>query len=300
MGNPVLLFGEILADIFPDRSVLGGAPFNVARHLKAFGQHPVLITRLGNDALRDVVLDEMSASGMATLGVQLGNRHPTGRVMVRFEDGTHQFDILPEQAYDYIDASVVRMIALSVRPVLAYFGTLAQRNDTSRRALKAMLRSTAAARFLDLNLRKPWFDESIIRQSLRDADAVKMNGDELGLLAGMLELTGDNAQAQAMQLIRRFDLQQAVVTRAEQGAWQIERDGRTTEADNRGPVPGLVDTVGAGDGFSAVHMLGTLLGWPVALTLERANDFAAAICGIRGAIPDHADFYQPYTRDWNI
>ena len=62
----------------------------------------------------------------------------------------------------------------------------------------------------------------------------------------------------------------------------------------------MVDTVGAGDGFSAVCMLGRLLGWPVTLTLERANDFAAAICGIRGAIPDHADFYQPYTKDWSI
>ena len=66
----VILFGEVLADIFPDRKVLGGAPFNVARHLKAFGQNPLLITRLGHDALGDEVLDAMAQAGMEPLGIQ--------------------------------------------------------------------------------------------------------------------------------------------------------------------------------------------------------------------------------------
>ena len=174
--NTVVLFGEVLADIFPDRSVLGGAPFNVARHLKAFGQNPVLITRLGNDGLRDEILQTMSRNDMETAGIQCNNNHPTGQVRVHLENGTHRFEILPLQAYDFIHPAVVRMTALSVHPALVYYGTLAQRHNISRRALKTLLRSTDAPKFLDINLRAPWYDENILGLSLQYADIVKMNG----------------------------------------------------------------------------------------------------------------------------
>lgn len=296
----VVLFGEVLADIFPDRAVLGGAPFNVARHLKAFGKNPVLITRLGHDKLGEQVLGVMSQNGMETLGVQCGNSHPTGQVLIHFKEGQHCFEILPAQAYDYIHPSLVRMATLSVNPVLVYFGTLAQRNEISRRALGTLLRSTGAAKFLDINLRTPWYDEKTIRQSLRYADVVKLNAEELGLLAEMFDLAGNAEQNQVVELMNRFDLNRAVVTCGKNGAWQTDRNGRITEAAGKDTAAKIVDTVGAGDGFSAVCILGTLLHWPATITLERANSFAAAICGIRGAVPDHADFYQPYARDWGI
>lgn len=298
--NTVVLFGEVLADIFPDRSVLGGAPFNVARHLKAFGQNPVLITRLGNDALRDEVQRVMLQNEMETLGVQCNNHHPTGQVRVLFENGVHRFEILPLQAYDFIHPAVVRMTALSVHPAMVYYGTLAQRHDVSRRALKTLLRSTDAAKFLDINLRAPWYDEKTLKLSLRYADIVKLNADELDVLTQMFELQGDNPENQVQALMNEFDLKQVVITCGEEGAWQIKRDGRKVEAMAKNPVAKLVDTVGAGDGFAAVWILGTMLRWPLAKTLERANSFAAAICEIRGAIPDHPDFYQPYTMKWGL
>lgn len=297
-NGTVVLFGEVLADIFPDRTVLGGAPFNVARHLKAFGQNPVLITRLGHDALRDEVLDVMSQNGMETVGIQCANNYPTGRVQVHIKDGQHSFEILPEQAYDFIHPAVVRMTALSVNPVLVYFGTLAQRCEISRRALKALLRSTGAAKFLDINLRTPWYDEKILRQSLHYADIVKLNVEELGVLAAMFKLPGSDSHRQANELMNLFDIERTVVTCGEDGAWQINRNGKKVESVVKTPIAKLVDTVGAGDGFAAVWILGTLQRWPLAKTLERANAFAAAICEIRGAIPDHADFYQPYTQEW--
>lgn len=151
----VVLFGEILADIFPDRSVLGGAPFNVARHLKAFGRNPVLLTRVGDDELGRNVLDTMKRSGMAAGGVQSDKIHPTGQVKVHLENSDHRFEILPAQAYDFINSAVARMVRLPLTPALVYFGTLAQRHDISRRALATLLRSTAAAKFLDINLRAP-------------------------------------------------------------------------------------------------------------------------------------------------
>jgi len=297
---PVVLFGEVLADIFPDRAVLGGAPFNVARHLQAFGQYPVLISRLGHDALREEVLDMMSQYGMDTLGIQCGNTYPTGRVQVHMQDGQHQFEILPQQAYDFIHPAVVRMAVLSVHPKLVYFGTLAQRNEISRRALKTLLRSTDALKFLDINLRTPWYDEKTIRQSLHCADIIKLNIDELAVLAKMFKLHETEPLRQVRVLMNQFELKQAVVTCGEAGAWQVNQNGRKAEADVKYSLSKPVDTVGAGDGFSAVFILGTLLHWPMVTTLERANAFASSICGIRGAIPDQADFYLPFIHQWEL
>jgi fructokinase len=296
----VVLFGEVLADLFPDRSVLGGAPFNVARHLKAFGQNPVLITRLGHDALRDEVLGAMSQYGMETMGIQCGKNYPTGRVQVHFKEDQHRFEILPDQAYDFIHPAVARMASLSAHPALVYFGTLAQRNDVSRRALKTLLRSTEAVKFLDINLRSPWYDEKMLRQALQFADTVKLNIGELSELGEMFGLTGGNPQDQARQLINQFDLARVVVTCGEQGAWQINREGRKIEIGAKKKIARLIDTVGAGDGFSAVCILGTLKRWPVATTLERANSFAAAICEIRGAVPERPDFYKPFSKEWGL
>lgn len=294
----VVLFGEILADVFPDRSVLGGAPFNVARHLKAFGRNPVLLTRVGEDELGRNVLLTMKRCGMATGGVQSDKIHPTGQVKVHLENGGHRFEILPAQAYDFINPAVARMVRLPLTPALVYFGTLAQRHDISRRALTTLLRSTAAAKFLDINLRAPWYDKNTLSFSLQAADIVKLNNEELGVLAEMFDLPPANPQAQVKELISRFNLDQIVVTCGAEGAWQVNREGKVIEAAASKQIASVVDTVGAGDGFAAVYMLGLLRRWPVAKTLERANTFAAALCEIRGAIPDTAEFYEPYIREW--
>src|SRR6187431_2540546 len=105
------IFGEVLADIFPDKTVLGGAPFNVARHLQAFGLRPVLISRVGQDALHDKLLQEMHRLEMDLSGLQTDATYPTGHVKVLLtEDGNHQFDILQDQAYDHIQASAVQQV----------------------------------------------------------------------------------------------------------------------------------------------------------------------------------------------
>jgi fructokinase len=296
----VVLFGEVLADIFPDRTVLGGAPFNVARHLKAFGRNPVLLTRVGNDDLGKDVLGTMAQSGMETSGIQLDKNHPTGQVKVRLVKGDHRFEILPAQAYDFIHPAVARMVRLTLSPALLYFGTLAQRHEVSRRALTTLLRSTTAARFLDINLRAPWYDEKTLRSSLQYADIVKLNAEELDVLAEIFELPGAMPRDQVRALMSQFDLEQAVVTCGAEGAWQMNRAGQVVEAGGIKGSTAVVDTVGSGDGFAAVYMLGLLRRWPMAKTLARANAFAAAICEIRGGIPDDAEFYGPFTREWGL
>lgn len=295
----VALFGEFLVDIFPDRRVLGGAPFNVARHLQAFGLHPVLITRTGNDALHDDLVATMTELGMDTLGVQTDPLHPTGQVQVHIENGSHRFEILSEQAYDYIHASVTHMVALAVQPELVYFGTLAQRHLISRRALGSLLGSVAVPRMLDINLRAPWYDVTTLKRSLAQADILKLNNEELAQISRLLLLDARDEVQQAAALLAQFHLSNVLVTCGKEGAWLLDDEDNIFSLPAGDDVP-VEDTVGAGDGFTSVFILGLFRNWSAEQILLRANHFARALCGIRGAIPPSDAFYTPFRNMWGL
>ena len=296
----VVLFGEVLADIFPDRRVLGGAPFNVARHLRAFGLHPLLITRVGQDQLRDELLAAMKRFDMDTLGVQSDPVHPTGQVTVRIDQQGHHFDIQATQAYDFIDTRAAVAAALATSPHMVYFGTLAQRHDTSRQALQALLQRLDTTKYLDINLREPWFDAATVERSLEFADIVKMNEDELDAMSIQFNLTGATPQERGHALLQRFGLKGLQITCGADGAWQLNADGLPLHTQGTSAKGVIVDTVGAGDGFAAVSITGQLLDWPPERTVARANTFAATICTLRGAIPPDEGFYSPFIREWNL
>jgi fructokinase len=296
---PVLLFGEMLADVFPDKSVIGGAPYNVARHLATLGEHAVLVTRLGKDALGESMRQEMADAGMDMLGVQLDKTHPTGRVIVSLNSGRHHFDVLPRQAYDHINPAIVRLVGRSLNPALVYFGTLAQRQATSAKALRVLLKHTPGKKFLDVNLRAPWYTETVLWESLQWADIVKLNDEELSEIGRLAGIENAEAREIAVKLVEKFNLQEIVVTCGARGAWMTSRDGYF-EAVGAPAIEknAQADTVGAGDGFAAVYLLGKLNGWPMRETLIRAAAFASALCGIRGAIPERMDFYKKFTEAW--
>ncbi|HEY9098114.1 MAG TPA: PfkB family carbohydrate kinase [Thiobacillus sp.] len=294
----VLTFGETLVDQFRDRNVLGGAPFNVACHLAAMGSHPVLVTRAGKDELGDQLMQAMVERGLDMQGVQSDPSRPTGRVLVSEHGSGHVFDILPDQAYDHIHASMARMAAMSAHPNLVYFGTLAQRGE-SRRALRELLAAVETCAFLDVNLRDPWVEPEVLLWSLQQAAVVKMNDEELARICALFSLGGDTPEASAAALLSSFDLQRIVITQGSSGSWTLDRAGRTVRAGGQ-PLSKLVDTVGAGDGFAAIFILGMLRNWPVEVQMSRADAFASAICGIRGAVPATPDFYTPFLRDWHM
>lgn len=296
----IILFGEALVDVFPDGAVVGGAPFNVTRHLQAFGLHPLLITRTGNDRYQHKLIQLMDTFAMPTSGIQSDPHHPTGQVRVEFGENGHTFEILPDQAYDFIDPVAAAEVISSIQPDLVYFGTLAQRNETSRAALREILHhSRPSPRLLDINLRAPWYTPEIIRDSLVHADYVKVNQDELLALPALTGLPAmHDERAIAQRLLEEFQLQAMLVTCGDEGAWLLDRSGAVVHTSGIENVS-IKDTVGAGDGFSAVFILGMLSAWPKELILARANQFAAALCGIRGAVPDSSEFYKPFIAAWN-
>lgn len=290
-------FGEVLFDRFPDGSaVLGGAPFNVAWHLKGFGLEPLLISRVGDDASGERVLDAMMAWGMDISGVQTDATHPTGTVQVTLHDGQPTFFIVPDQAFDAIDADPA-VAALGGRPAaMVYHGTLGQRHAVARAALQRVIRQARAPRFVDANLRPPWSTMELVAGALRDAQQAKLNHDELKQIAAYEKLPDVELPRTAQRLRDHFGIGMLVVTRGVDGALISTADGVEDGAPVK--VKRLVDTVGAGDAFSAVAMLGLIRGWSVATLLRRALAFAAAICAVQGATTNNLALYQSCLEQW--
>ncbi len=286
-----LIFGEVLYDHFPDGCVvLGGAPFNVAVHLQALGIKPLLVSRVGDDPLGRRIRDAMLARGMDTSGLQLDSAHPTGTVEVTIEDGEPHFSILPEQAYDYIDASQVPPISDCS---LLYHGSLALRGASSRSALEQLNARSGVPLFMDVNLRPPWWDADSVRRRIAAARSTKLNESELRTLAG----AGTGLETKARTLRKDCNLELLIVTRGAAGALVCDGDGMVRDIPV-GVSREVVDTVGAGDAFSAVVILGLLRDWDPGETFRRAQDFAAAVVGIRGAVPDDGAFYGRFLDDW--
>ncbi|TCK16934.1 fructokinase [Thiogranum longum] len=291
-GRPVL-FGEVLFDHFPDGEiVLGGAPFNVAWHLNAFGVRPLLISRVGNDALGRRIRGAMQNWHMDTAGLQLDSAHPTGTVEVSIENDEPLYEIVEQRAWDFITADGLPPIRDAA---LLYHGSLALRSPVSRQALDHLHASLDVPVFVDVNLRPPWWSREELESRLDTARWVKLNDEELETLTP----AGSTLEQRAAALQHAHRLELLITTRGAEGALAHDSTGRTLQVKPAG-TDKLKDTVGAGDAFAAVIILGLLNDWDLEETLERAQTFASAIVGIRGATPEHRDFYTVFRQNWNL
>lgn len=297
-ARPVI-FGEVLFDLFPDgQRVLGGAPFNVAWHLQGFGLKPLLISRIGRDARGDELLQRMEAWGMDLRGLQQDDAHPTGQVEVRMREGGHDFHILPDQAYDFIQSEPALQLLEGNGLGMLYMGSLVGRGAVSRASLDSLLRRLRLPIFVDINLRPPWWNLARVEGSLARARWAKLNDEELRELVGREAGDDEERQAQAELLRTRFDLELVILTLGARGADFISAGSRLH--GDPVPVSQLVDTVGAGDAFSAVTLLGLTHGWPRERILARSLAFASRICAQRGATADDRELYQALRREWQV
>ncbi|MEX1312146.1 MAG: PfkB family carbohydrate kinase [Candidatus Sulfomarinibacteraceae bacterium] len=297
-GRPVVV-GEVLFDVFPDGTkVLGGAPLNVAWHLHAFGFEPLLLSRVGDDDRGGEVLDTLEAWGMDCSGLQIDPEAPTGTVTVELDGAVPTFDIVGNQAYDRLDGDAAREAIGGLHPTLLYHGSLIARERASDRALRSLREKTGAPIFVDVNLRRPWWSVENVSSLIRGARWVKLNTDELRVLSDRTAAGAAGSELAAAELARRHGIDELVVTCGDRGAfvWVGDRSvaGRPPAAVD------VVDTVGAGDAFSAVWIAGLLEGWDTETTLIRALDFAAAICGLRGATTDDRELYDRHRTAWRL
>jgi len=297
--NRPVIFGEVLFDHFADGSrVLGGAPFNVAWHLRGFGANPLLISAVGDDAEGREVLERMISWDLTTEGVQTDPSHPTGKVAATVVDGENRFEIAPAQAWDFIHSDPALRAASEETPGLLYHGTLALRADESWNTLRSLSDETEAPSFVDLNLREPWWTKEKVDWCLSTADWIKLNETELAELSGRPSASFEECRDAARGLARDHSIEGVIVTRGAQGALSVVGSEQIFEAAAP-PVASLVDTVGAGDAFSAVVCLGRLHGWDHQTTLDRAAAFAADLCAIRGATSTDFGLYERHLVQWS-
>lgn len=278
--------GEALFDCFAGRTVLGGAPLNatlIAHSLgREFGLGAAIVSRIGRDSLGETLLETLRDRGLESGYVQVDPDAPTGRVLVEMIDGEPHYEIIRDVAWDQL-AWNDELAALAPQAAGITFGTLAQRNRTSRGTIQRFLQEALhAVRLFDVNLRQSFYDADVLRRSCELAHAIKLNSEELHVVARQLSLPSDAA---VDALRHQFGLRAVILTHGAQGTELI-----TAEGSFRGPVPRFppeegADPVGAGDACGAACLVGLVLDWPPQRIVTAANRVGAYVASRRGATP---------------
>src|SRR5690625_479996 len=270
MQNSILCIGEILWDRLPEGDFLGGAPFNVAYHLKKFGGEVAFISRIGEDALGKLTMERVEALGLSTAYIQQDKDLHTGVVDVTLtEGGVPHYTIREPAAWDAIDLDeqTSRLIRTSQAIV---FGTLAQRNSVSTQTIRS-IRTSFALKVLDLNLRAPYDQPETVRESLEIADFLKVNDEEFQRLQEWFGLPESMSEAAGL-LSEQFNLNVICVTCGGGGAFLFHA-GEWLERGG-GKITGT-DRIGGGDSYLAAVSSVFLKQYPMENELESANRFGA-------------------------
>ena len=160
----VIGVGEVLWDMLPSGKQIGGASANFAYHAQTLGAEATLVSSVGNDPLGREILERLAAMQVSVHGVAIDPRAPTGTVSIAISpDGQPEFTIRENVAWDQITVTdFARDITAQADAVC--FGSLAQRNTTSRATIRSLVASTRpeALRIFDVNLRQNYFSKEII------------------------------------------------------------------------------------------------------------------------------------------
>jgi fructokinase len=301
-ANRIAIIGEVLFDHFPDgRQILGGAPFNVAWNLKGMGVDSKFLSSVGRDSFGEKILDQMDACGLDKSGVSIHESLPTGSVSVKSGiDGEPFYSIDEDVAYDHLSIEHSTK-ALPHAPIeLACHGSLCFRTESNRRYLSSIIETMKVDRFVDLNIRQPWIDRSWLPLIVDDCRWLKLSSGELAWLGGKaVDETDQNSIRSAVDAVTHNIIDSPpktyLITCGENGAYWIEEDHVFfCEAS---PISNFVDSVGAGDAFTAAAIRGLLEGNSPELILKDAVQFAARACTIRGATTDDLSHYQSETNE---
>jgi fructokinase len=280
----VIGLGETLWDVFSSGRRLGGAPANFAYCCHLLGDIAIIASRTGNDELGRELRQLLVGAGLTDRGLQEDSAQPTGTVQVQVgATGQPSFRILEPVAWDFLEWNE-SWEALAHSADAVCFGTLAQRSPISRATILKFLDTTPdqALRVFDVNLRQSFYSAEIVRLSLKRANVLKLNHEELPLLADMLQIDATSQPSFCRQLLQRFDLRLVCVTQGSNGSLLADKNGVDEHPRFRAEI---VDTVGAGDAFTAglVHEL--LRGSALSVMNDTANRMGAWVASHAGAMP---------------
>ena len=289
----VIGIGEALFDCLPEGRKLGGAPANFAYHVSQFGLNGCAISAIGNDELGDEIVEKFNAVHLNNILPRV--EQPTGTVKVTLDEkGVPQYEICLGVAWDNIPLTD-EMLEIARNAQAVCFGSLAQRSETSRKTIHAFLDATPAdaLRVFDINLRQSWYTAEVIAESLSRANILKINDEELDVVATMLlgepsvpgQLIAEDpekARRICRELISRYDLDMLILTCGAIGSYVFTMEEESYIAT---PKVKVADTVGAGDSFTATFVAQLLLGKPIPEAHRKAVAVSAFVCTQNGAMP---------------
>lgn len=280
----VVGLGEILWDLLPEGRQLGGAPANFAYCSHLLGNRGVVASCIGSDELGHDVRERLIHSGLTDQFLQTDSEHPTGTVNVELDAiGQPRFTINYPAAWDFLEWNeVFQSLASSADAVC--FGSLAQRNAESRRAILQFLDSARkeAIRVFDVNLRQSFYSAEVMRNSFTRANVAKLNNDEWRRVCDLLEISADSDLAFCQKAISIFDLDVICITRGDSGSLLVDRTGFD---EHRGFKIEVKDAIGAGDAFTAGLVHQFLEGGSLRAMNETANRMGAWVASCSGAMP---------------
>ncbi len=287
MKKQIVAMGDGLWDLFPDGPRFGGATANYACHCSILGANVHMVSGVGQDERGDALLKVYRKHGVNTDLIQVLNDYPTGIVHVELtKNGLPTFTIVENAAWDHwewneeIERIVTKADAL-------YFGTLGQRGSSAcagiRKAL-AIAQDQQIPRILDINLRAPFYNDSLIRDSISLCSVLKLSDEELNRACQACEIDVSISDKNVVRELRtKFELDVVVMTRGADGAILSVPEGFV---EHSGVPASVVDTVGAGDSFTASMTLGLLEGKGYPQIIGDACKIAAEVCSHAGAVPE--------------
>ncbi|MFL2862636.1 MAG: carbohydrate kinase family protein [Pirellulales bacterium] len=288
MKRPTIIsLGEVLWDLFPDGERFGGAPANFACHAAIQGADVTMLSAVGDDQNGHDAIGILSAYGVDVSLMQIIPDAPTGTVGVALDNnGKPTFVIHQGSAWDQLvwnDAMASRITTADA----VSFGTLGQRHAVSGATIRRAVEAAATKGIpcvLDINLRPPFFDAEMIRDSVQLASILKLSDDELVEVCFACSISKtDQPEGDLRGLLEFGSLDMVVLTRGENGAVLVTHEGTFTQDGIDGNV---IDTVGAGDAFTAAFLVGELRGYAHDQNLRKSCEVAAATCAHSGSVPE--------------
>ncbi len=273
--------GELLWDVFPTGKAIGGAPANFAYHAKRLGEEGWAVSAIGDDELGRETMDVLRHKGLTTI-VEICDR-PTGTVQVTLDDkGVPSYDIKKDVAWDNIPFTGP-MRELAHRADAVCFGSLVQRMG-SREPVMAFVKSVpnTCLKVFDINLRQDYYSKDIIESSLKLSDILKINDEEIGTVSDLLGIPG-TAEDVCRALIGKYGLRYVILTKGADGSEIVTPDEVICE---KAAEVDIVDTVGAGDAFTAAFVVSVLRGDSLSRAQKNATETAGYVCSKKGAMPD--------------
>ena len=285
--------GEILFDVYPGGKKLGGAPFNFIYHIIKLTGKSNFVSRVGNDLDGNEILEILKNKNVSTEFIQIDQKHRTGIAKTTLnEKKIPTFIIEKDRAYDFIELTDSLEKLISEHTDCLYFGTLAQRNKQSRETIRHLSEKDVKC-ICDLNIRQDFYSPEIIETSLKAANVLKLNEDELELVNKLVLKTEYDSSKTARKLLEIFNIELLCVTKGSSGAVLYSGNKENFYKINNNKV---VDTVGAGDAYASLLCIGYLKHWNIEKCNKLASEFANEIVKVEGALPDDDKVYDSFKK----